>query len=107
MSGTAWIVVALAAVAAGAVGLTLGRRSLRVSFRELEERAQVSDDALVRREQSSREDRQVQDLILASMQEGVLLFDGTWGLAFANDALDGHPPPGKPGGPGTGSAPTS
>ena len=91
MDGGGWFAVVVGALLVGAVaGVALGRRSLRLHFRELEQRAKVSDDALLRREQTSREDREVQDLILGSMQEGVLLFDGGWALAFGNDALERH-----------------
>lgn len=45
----------------------------------LEERARASVDA-----------RQIRDQILASMQDGVLLFDGGWRTAFANQALEHH-----------------
>ena len=47
-------------------------------------------DALERREVAAREDRRVQDLILETMQEGVLLLDAGWRTEFANAALERH-----------------
>ena len=90
MSAAAWVAIVLVALGSAAVGLMMGRRSLRLQFDQAEERARSSEDALARREQTSREDRAVQDLILGSMQEGILLFDGDRQLAFANDALERH-----------------
>jgi signal transduction histidine kinase len=90
MSGGTWVAIVAVAVTSVAVGLSMGRRSLRLRVRQVEDRAKTSEDALARREQSSREDRAVQDLILRSMQEGILLFDGDHRLAFANDALEAH-----------------
>ena len=47
-----------------------------MNMRSLHEEVKRSSDALVRRERSSEDERHVQDLILGTMQEGVLLFDG-------------------------------
>jgi two-component system, OmpR family, sensor histidine kinase SenX3 len=73
-----------------AIGVAIGRRSLAVQMRGLEATIKRSSDALERRERSSKDERAVQDLILESMQEGVLLFDGGWRTAFSNDALERH-----------------
>jgi two-component system, OmpR family, sensor histidine kinase SenX3 len=84
-----WTAVAVG-VGGTAIGVALGRRSLSVRMRGLETSIKRSSDALERRERSSEDQRAVQDLILSSMQEGVLLFDGGWRTAFANDALERH-----------------
>jgi signal transduction histidine kinase len=83
-------IVALTTVLALAVGITVGRRTLSHRVRELERDVVTSTDALQRREHSNEEERRVQDLILGSMQEGVLLFDGEGRTAFANSALELH-----------------
>jgi signal transduction histidine kinase len=90
MSAAAWVAIVLVGLGTAAIGLVVGRRSLQLRFRQFQERAESSEEALARREQTSREDRAVQDLILGSMQEGILLFDGDWQTAFANDALERH-----------------
>src|SRR5262245_11895321 len=77
-------------LAAGVIGVALGRRSLEARVRALEASVERSSDALARRQRSSEDQRAVQDLILGSMQEGVLLLDGTGGTAFANSALERH-----------------
>ena len=88
---TAAIVTAvLVGIAAGAIGIALGRRSLERRVRTLEVSVARSTDALARRERSSEDERAVQDLILGSMQEGVLLFDGKGETAFSNAALGRH-----------------
>ena len=81
--------VAVGALALGA-GVVAGRRSLRGRIGHAERRAEDAASALVRREESAREDRHVQSLILGSMQEGILLFDGRGRSAFANAALEHH-----------------
>jgi signal transduction histidine kinase len=90
MSPATWVAIILVALGSAAIGLMVGRRSLQLRFRQSEERARSSEDALAQSEQTSREDRAVQDLILGSMQEGILLFDGDLQAAFANDALEQH-----------------
>ena len=57
-------------------------------MRGLESDLARSTEALSDRELSSSEERRVQDLVLSSMQEGVLLIDGQGTFAFANPALD-------------------
>lgn len=81
----ALVVSLMFAIAATGAALAARRRARvaeRASARSIEE--------LERREASSREDRAVQDLILGSMQEGVLLFDSDHDTAFANAALERH-----------------
>ena len=80
------LVVALLC-AAGASGAAL---TARRSLRHAESEAAHSRDELELREAATREDRAVQDLILRSMQEGVLLFDSEHDTAFANAALERH-----------------
>jgi signal transduction histidine kinase len=88
MSGgvVAGVVVAVAAAA----GVWGGRASVRERIRGLEHETRQTSEALRERERTSREERQVQDQILESMQDGVLLFDGDRRTAFANGALAVH-----------------
>jgi two-component system sensor histidine kinase SenX3 len=58
--------------------------------RTLEGEVQRSTDAMRREELSSEDGRRVQDLILNSMHDGILLFDGGHRTAFANAALERH-----------------
>ena len=80
------LVVALLC-AAGASGAAL---TARRNLSQVETEAAHSREELERREATTREDRAVQDLILRSMQEGVLLFDSEHDTAFANAALERH-----------------
>jgi signal transduction histidine kinase len=90
MSGTDWL-VALAVVTGVAVasGFVV-RRSLARHRAVLEERLRTAEDELRRRERSSAEERAVQDLILSSMQDGVLLIGPDGATAYANAALARH-----------------
>ena len=90
MDAWVWVVAAAVACAVLAIGIGLGRSSQVVVLRGAQERARTAEDALERRNRTSEEDRHVQDLILTTMQEGILLFDGGWRLAFANDAVARH-----------------
>lgn len=80
----------VAGVVAAAAGAWGGRRSLRGRLRHLQEENRRSAAALEDRVRASLEERRVQDQILGSMQDGVLLFDGGWRTVFANDALVRH-----------------
>jgi signal transduction histidine kinase len=80
---------AIAVVAAGA-GVWAGRRSMLGAVTKLEEDHRHTSGDLERRISASQEDRAVRDQILGSMQEGVLLFDGGWRTAFANEAFVRH-----------------
>ena len=86
----------VAAVAgAGVVGLLVGvwvGRSHAPSRRPQDARPSTAgtDEDLERQTQASAEATQVRDQILASMQDGVLLFDGGWRTVFANRAIERH-----------------
>lgn len=85
----------VAAVAGGIVigvvaGAWTGRRFMRRDLRRLEAENRRTADALEERVRTSIEARHVRDQILGSMQDGVLLFDGGWRTAFANEALGRH-----------------
>src|SRR5687768_5761227 len=85
MEGNVWRLLAGIVAGALAVAVWLGRRhraaevrledELRRARRELEERVRLSS-----------EEQGVQDLILASMHDGVLLFDEHGRTVFANEA---------------------
>jgi two-component system sensor histidine kinase SenX3 len=80
----------LAGLVATGAGIVLGRRSLSGHVRDLEGEVERSSASLKRSRRASEDERAVQDLILSSMQEGVLLFDGDRQTAFANAALERH-----------------
>jgi signal transduction histidine kinase len=88
----AWgVAVALIACLVGvAMGAIVVRRITTGRVKGLESDLARSSDALQHQELSSREQRRVQDLVLSSMQEGVLLIDGQGAFAFANPALTLH-----------------
>ena len=88
MSGV--VVAGIVAIVAAGVGVWAGRASVRTRIRDLEDENRRTADALEQRERASREERQVQDQILESMPDGVLLFDGRGRTAFANEALVEH-----------------
>jgi signal transduction histidine kinase len=90
MSTTDMVGVAAVALGIGIVGVLIGRRSLRDQLRRLEAANRRTEGALEDRVRTSRDERRVQDRILGSMQEGVLLFDAGWRTVFANDALAQH-----------------
>ena len=77
------------ALLAGAVALALRRRDGRRLTR-LTEDVERAQDELRSQRHTSQEDREVQDLILASMEEGVLLFDRRERAVFANAAAVSH-----------------
>jgi two-component system phosphate regulon sensor histidine kinase PhoR len=66
------------------------RSALRRRVATSERRATDAEHALQRANRTSAGDRRVQDVILSSMEEGVLLFDPHGGRVFANQALDRH-----------------
>ena len=90
MSGTAWLVTLLALAVGIGLGVAVARE--RAGRRVAELRAQVrrAEADLQVGERSSAEQRAVQDLILSSMQDGVLLIDGHASTAYANEALRRH-----------------
>lgn len=83
-------VVALGLLAAGVIGTLLGVLGTRSRLAEAEQRAEAASTEVARRAALERERRAVQDLILDSMQEGVLLLDAVLETAFANAALERH-----------------
>jgi signal transduction histidine kinase len=85
----ALLVIAAAALTGVVVGGLL-RRALTERLRSESQRADRAEGQLRLRERTSREDQAVQELILSSMEEGVLLFDRDGGAVFANAALARH-----------------
>ncbi len=81
------IALGLLGLAAGSV---LGALFVRRRLRDVERAAAWTREDLQRREQASVEERRVQDLILDTMEDGVLLFDDGWRTVFANRALERH-----------------
>lgn len=84
------VVVLIAAVVMGSAGAAVGARRARRTAALSEERADDAVRELERRETVFRDERAMQDLILGSMQEGVLLFGADRSTAFANAALERH-----------------
>jgi two-component system sensor histidine kinase SenX3 len=84
------VVVVLGIVAVGSLGALLALAVARGKVEEARRHADSASVELARREESAREQRAVQDLILDSMQEGVLLLDPKLDTAFANAALERH-----------------
>ena len=80
----------LGLVAAAVLGWVFGALGARSKLADVRGRASAAAAELERRATTERDRRAVQDLILGSMQEGVLLFDTSLGTAFANDALERH-----------------
>jgi signal transduction histidine kinase len=84
------VIAVAGVVAAAGVGAWVGRHSIGGHMSRLEEDHRQMAGALERRAAASHEDRAVRDQILASMQEGVLLFDPNARTVFANEALIRH-----------------
>jgi signal transduction histidine kinase len=87
----------VSALAGASVGVALTRRAMRPLLDAAGADLARATDTLRRQERSTAEERAVQDLILRSMQEGVLLLDPLGEVAFANDAYVlhlGSPPAG-------------
>lgn len=72
------------------VGAWAGRRTMRRDVRTLDAERRRASEAFEERARAAAEARQLRDQILESMQDGVLLFDGGWRTAFANQALEHH-----------------
>jgi signal transduction histidine kinase len=86
----AFLGVALVAalVLAGGLGwLALGRAR---RLQGLQANVAQAETALLEERRSSDEERRVQDLVLRSMEEGVLLLDATGRTVFANEVLARH-----------------
>jgi signal transduction histidine kinase len=90
MDLAAIVVGAGLALAGLAGGIAYGRHARADEVRRATEEVRIARETLDRREHRAREDRRVQDLILSTMQEGVLLLDAHHQTAFANDALHRH-----------------
>src|SRR5437763_9466731 len=84
------LVVIVPAVMAGVAWAWLVRRALSERLRAEVARVGRAEDALRLQQRNTEEDRAVQDLILSSMEEGVLLFDRDGRAVFANAPLARH-----------------
>lgn len=88
MPPIAVVLVFVAAVVIGvAAVVALGARRTAARHRQ---QADEAAEALDAESRSSAGDREVRGLILASMEEGVLLIDHEGGRVFANEALERH-----------------
>jgi two-component system sensor histidine kinase SenX3 len=86
-----WIAIAVAGAAVvGAIVLAMRNRDAGDRLLEAERRARTTAGALDEQRRDSDEDRRIQDLILGSMEEGVLLLDGGGRRVFANEAVGRH-----------------
>lgn len=84
------VVAALAGVGGAAVAGAVIRARSRRNVDRLTVDVRRARDALRRQERSSAGERALQDQILASMEEGVLLLDPEGRAVFANQALERH-----------------
>ncbi len=84
------LVVIVPPAIAALVSAWLVRRSLSKRLDAELARVARAEDALRLQQRHTEEDRAVQDLILSSMEEGVLLFDRDGRAVFANAPLDRH-----------------
>jgi signal transduction histidine kinase len=82
------LVVALAVIVTASWALS---RAVR-SGRAWEERAVAAEAAGLEQRVEAEEERRTRDLILSTMQDGVLLIGRDAGVAFANDAVTRHLP---------------
>jgi two-component system, OmpR family, sensor histidine kinase SenX3 len=81
--------VLIGALGAGAAALAVHLRGTNRAT-QLTAEVERAEDLLRDSERTSFEERQVQDLILGSMEEGVLLFDRRERTMFANAAAERH-----------------
>jgi two-component system, OmpR family, sensor histidine kinase SenX3 len=81
--------VLIGALGAGAAALTVHLRSTRRATR-LAAEVERAEELLRDHQRTSRDEHEVQDLILGSMEEGVLLFDRQERTVFANAAAESH-----------------
>jgi two-component system sensor histidine kinase SenX3 len=81
--------VLIGALGAGAAALAVHLRGTNRAT-QLTAEVERAEDLLRHSERTSFEERQVQDLILGSMEEGVLLFDRRERTMFANAAAERH-----------------
>jgi signal transduction histidine kinase len=89
-SGAVVAIVLVCSAAAAAVAAVLTRSRARRSAAELDARVEQAQAALQKIETSHEEERAAQDLILSSMEEGVLLFDPGGHAVFSNAPLVRH-----------------
>jgi signal transduction histidine kinase len=87
-----WIVVGviMGAVVGAVVAFTLVSRNRRAEELELRDRAARAESELERQARSSADQRDLQDRVLSSMEEGVLLLDSEGHRVFSNPALQQH-----------------
>ncbi len=84
------LVGACAAIAAIAAGLAVGRRSTLTRRDDLAARLRNAENELQLKTRTSEESQQVQELVLSSMEEGVLLLDAQGAAVFSNPPLTRH-----------------
>jgi signal transduction histidine kinase len=82
--------VILGAAAGGGAALVWASARHRAGDDDLRGRAAHAEAELERQERSSADQRQLQDVVLSSMEEGVLLLDHDGQRVFSNDALELH-----------------
>jgi two-component system phosphate regulon sensor histidine kinase PhoR len=83
------IALGLALVVAVGVAIVLAVRAQGSAARH-REAADEAAAALAAQSRSSADEREIQTMILASMEEGVLLFDAGGAQVFANEAISRH-----------------
>jgi signal transduction histidine kinase len=83
------IVLGVALIAAVTVAIVLAVR-VRSSVAHHRVAAEEAAATLAAQSRSSADEREVQTMILASMEEGVLLFDAFGARVFANEAISRH-----------------
>src|SRR5262245_8122064 len=82
--------VILGAVAGAAIAARWVASRSREEGQRLRDRADRAESELERQERSSADQRLLQDVVLASMEEGVLLLDDAGHRVFSNPALEQH-----------------
>ncbi|MEA2521195.1 MAG: two-component system, OmpR family, sensor histidine kinase SenX3 [Actinomycetota bacterium] len=88
MNALSVTVALLAAVAGAALGSFVGRRALRDNVLSATAASEAAESALRAQRRDSKEQLQVQGLILESMDDGVLLFDADGATVFANRSAE-------------------
>jgi two-component system, OmpR family, phosphate regulon sensor histidine kinase PhoR len=82
--------VVLGAAAGIGFALVWAARRSRAQDRALRDRAVRAETELERQERSSADQRHLQDVVLSSMEEGVLLLDRDGHRVFSNPVLESH-----------------
>ena len=72
------------------VGVVVGRWTMRREVRRVQAEHRTAEEGSEERIRESVRAREVRDQILASMHDGVLLFDRDSRIVFANEALEHH-----------------